>query len=123
MNKSKPAHLIKGKWAEDQAHKFLIEQGLKLLCRNYNCQFGELDIIMKDQAILVIVEVRFRKSSRYGTAAESITVAKQTKIMNTANHYLAAHPHQGPIRFDAIAIAPDATGENHVNWIKNAFQA
>ena len=123
MIKPKPAHLIRGQWAEEEARRFLIQQGLKLKYCNYHSPFGELDIIMKDQDILVFIEVRFRKSDRYGTAAESITVSKQTKIMNTANYYLASNPYQGPIRFDAITISPDNTGKNHLSWIKNAFQA
>lgn len=123
LNKPKPAHLIRGQWAEDQALRFLTQQGLKLVGRNYHSQYGEIDLIMKDQDKLVFIEVRFRKSNRYGNPAESITPAKQTKIVNTANHYLASNHYQGPIRFDAVAISPDNTGENQINWIKDAFQA
>jgi putative endonuclease len=123
LNKSEPAHLKRGKWAENEARHFLIQQGLKLICRNYSCQFGEIDIIMKHQDILVFIEVRFRKSNRYGSAAESITAAKQTKILNTANHYLVSNHHKGPIRFDAVTISPDKTGQNCINWINNAFHA
>lgn len=128
MNKPVAAHLKRGQWAEDKAQQFLIKQGLKLVCCNYYCQFGEIDLIMKHQETLVFVEVRFRKSSRYGSPAESITVSKQTKIINSANHYLASKPHKGPIRFDAVTLSLsnpglDDANNYQLNWINNAFQA
>lgn len=127
MTKPEAAHLKRGQWAEDKAHQYLIKQGLKQVFRNYRCSFGEIDLIMKHQDTLVFIEVRYRKSSRYGSAAESITTAKQTKIINSANHYLIAKPHQGPIRFDAVTLSPKHTNSDYaenyqLNWVNNAFQ-
>jgi putative endonuclease len=70
--KSKAAHLIRGENAEEQAHQFLIEKGLKPICRNYRCKLGELDIIMSDQQSLVIIEVKYRKTDQFGSALENI---------------------------------------------------
>lgn len=121
-SKAKPHHLLRGQWAEDEALKYLIRQDLKLICRNYHSKYGEIDLIMQEKNILVFVEVRFRKSNRYGSAMESITHSKQTKIINTTNYYLATHPNKCPIRFDTIAISLDQKKEI-INWIKNAFGA
>jgi putative endonuclease len=115
--KTKAAHLLRGKSAEDQAHDYLIKQGLKPVCRNYRCKQGELDLVMRDQQALVIVEVRYRKSAIYGSALESVTTSKQTRIIAATHHYLANQALDCPLRFDVIAI----TGIGEINWVKNAF--
>ncbi len=115
--KTKAPHLAQGETAEDTAHHYLIRQGLKPLQRNFRCQQGELDLIMRDQNILVIVEVRFRKSDRYGSAAESVTPAKQSRIIAATQVYLTQQPQDRPIRFDVVALS----GDGRIAWIKNAF--
>ena len=47
-----------GLLAENLAASYLIEQGLKLLVKNYHCRFGEIDLIMQDKNTLVFIEVR-----------------------------------------------------------------
>lgn len=115
--KAKAAHLIRGESAEEQAHKFLINKGLTPVCRNYRCKQGELDLIMTDHQTLVIIEVRFRKTDQYGSAAESVTRAKQSRIIAATHIYLSSHKVDRPIRFDVIAIS----GNGNVEWIQNAF--
>lgn len=115
--KAKAAHLIRGESAEEQAHKFLINKGLTPVCRNYRCKQGELDLIMTDHQTLVIIEVRFRKTSQYGSAAETVTRAKQSRIIAATHIYLSSHKADRPVRFDVIAIS----GNGNVEWIQNAF--
>lgn len=115
---NKAAHLITGKRAEQRAVRFLTAQGLKTIGRNYRCRAGEIDLIMQHGNILVFVEVRYRKSNKYGSALESVTAAKQSRIITTASHYLTANKINQPVRFDVIAI----TGNDTLDWIQNAFQ-
>jgi len=115
--KTKATHLIRGESAEEQAHKFLIAKGLKPVCRNYRCKQGELDLIMTDQQTLVIVEVRFRKTDQYGSAVESVTRAKQSRIIAATHIYLSSQKTDRPVRFDVVAIS----GNGNVEWIQNAF--
>jgi putative endonuclease len=115
--KTKAKHLIRGESAEDQAHKFLINKGLKPVCRNYRCKLGELDLIMTDNQTLVIIEVRFRKTDQYGSALESVTRAKQSRIIAATHIYLSSQKTDRPVRFDVIAIS----GNGNVDWIQNAF--
>lgn len=115
--KEKAAHLLRGESAEEQAHKFLIEKGLKPVCRNFHCKQGELDLIMTDQNTLVIIEVRFRKTDKYGSAAESITRAKQRRIIAATQIYLSTQKTDRPIRFDVVAMS----GNGDLDWIQNAF--
>ncbi len=115
--KEKAVHLIRGESAEEQAHTFLIDKGLKPVSRNFRCKQGELDLIMTDRQTLVIVEVRFRKTDKYGSAVESITRAKQSRIIAATHIYLSSQKTDRPIRFDVVAIS----GNGNIDWIQNAF--
>lgn len=111
-----------GQQAEDQALEQLESSGLKLITRNYHCRHGEIDLIMDDANTLVFVEVRYRKNNHFGSALESISPSKQRKIILTAKHYLAHHPKERAIRFDAIALSPTAS-KLEIQWVKSAFEA
>lgn len=117
--KTKAPHLVRGEQAEQLAQAYLISQGLQMIMRNFRCRQGELDLIMREQHTLVIIEVRYRKNNTYGSAVESITQAKQQRIISATLMYLAHHPIDCPIRFDVLAI----TGTNQIEWIKNAFSS
>jgi putative endonuclease len=109
----------KGARAEQQALAYLQEQGLILICQNYYCRFGEIDLIMLDQDTVVFIEVRYRKNSHFGGAFASINHSKQRKIITTAKHYLTTLEEQPFCRFDAIAIDSKSTTPA---WIQDAFQ-
>jgi putative endonuclease len=116
------AHLSQGDKSERQACKYLRRQGLKLLLRNYRTSFGEIDLIMQQKDTLVFVEVRFRRSSDFGTPAETVDLRKQAKLRAVAEHYLQRNKdkaHQA-CRFDVVAITADQTGETF-QWLQNAF--
>ena len=118
INSKRASHLIRGEQSEQKACDYLIQQGLCLVEKNFSCQYGEIDLIMKDSDILVIVEVRFRKSTHYGSALESITPKKQSRLIATAQLYLVTHKITSAVRFDVVTLshAPE------IHWIKNAFQ-
>lgn len=113
----------KGDQYETLAQKYLEKEGLKLIDSNYFCRFGEIDLIMLDDNTLVFIEVRFRKQSTFGTAIASITATKRKKIIRTAEFFLAENKkyQQGNCRFDVIGIDENQAGEQHIDWIKNAF--
>lgn len=107
----------KGAHYEDIALRFLLKQGLVLVARNYRCKGGELDLLMQKSGALIIVEVRYRKNNRYGSALESITKTKQARIIAATKSYIVTHKIDQPIRFDVVAI----TGDAQPDWVKNAF--
>lgn len=113
-----------GRRAEDLACRHLGEQGLELLQRNYRCNSGEIDLIMRDGACIVFIEVRFRRNTRFGGALESIDRRKQGKLIRTAQHYLQTQDgaHWDASRFDVVCVSPG--GETPaLEWIRDAFQA
>jgi len=108
----------RGADAENLAAAFLQQQGLRLVARNYRCRFGEIDLIAREGATLVFVEVRMRASARFGGAAASITAAKRRKLLRTARHYLSGASRMPACRFDALLL----NGRNgSFEWLKNAF--
>ncbi len=115
-------NLARGRSAEDAALRFLQSRGLSLLARNYRCRLGELDLVMRDGASLVFIEVRARGNSAFGGAAASIGPAKQRRLVAAARHFLMTHPREAhrPARFDAVLIS-GADGEDHPHWIRAAF--
>ncbi|CAI8868429.1 YraN family protein [Methylocaldum szegediense] len=112
----------KGRIAEDEALNFLQMQGLRLIERNYRCRYGEIDLIMEDGRAIVFVEVRYRRSSQFGGALESVDRRKQAKLLASAVHFLREKRMDRPARFDVAALAP-ANGGLTVKWVKDAFQA
>ena len=116
---SKPVN--DGAQAEQWAAQYLQQQGMKPVARNYRSRFGEIDLIMRDGATLVFIEVRLRRNAGFGGAAASIDARKQQRIIRTAQQYLADLTHLPPCRFDAM-LMDDAQGCN-AQWLKNAFEA
>ena len=110
-----------GQQAEQLAHDYLIAQGLTPIARNYRSRFGEIDLILRDRDTLVFVEVRLRSRSDFGGAAASITAAKRTKLVATANQYLAQFPRPPACRFDVVLLG--ALEPAQLEWIKHAFDA
>lgn len=108
----------KGTIAEDAAAEFLVGRGLELLQRNYRCRFGEIDLVLREGRTLVFVEVRYRGSRSFGSAAESITAAKREKLLRAARHYMAAHRQFPSCRFDAVLLNGDIPD---IEWVMNAF--
>lgn len=111
-----------GKFFEEQARTFLETKGLIFLESNYNCYFGEIDLIMQDKEHIVFVEVRQRSYSDYGSALESINQPKMRRLIKTGSHYLQMKKwlYKVNSRFDVIAIGR-LSGTFDIDWIKNAF--
>ena len=102
---------------ERLAERFLVEQGLRLVARNHRCRYGEIDLVMRDAETLVFVEVRYRRSSRFGTPAETVDRRKQRRLITAARHYLYLHPCPLPCRFDVLGIG----GRDEIQWVRHAF--
>ena len=114
--------LTTGQQAELWASEYLQQHGLVLITKNYHCRRGEIDLVMQDGQSLVFVEVRYRKSARFGSALESVDRKKQAKLIFTAEHYLVQNTQPfSAYRFDVIAITPEQN-KPVITWVKDAFQ-
>lgn len=112
-----------GAEAERLAQQFLEQHGLHYLAANFRTRRGEIDLIMRDRDVLVFVEVRARRPSRFGSAAESITYQKIRRLQAAASAYLQARRLYNKVtcRFDVIAVEAAVGQPPRIDWIKNAF--
>ena len=113
-----------GAQIERSAEQYLKKHGLRTICRNYRCRRGEIDLIMEDGTYLVFVEVRYRRNHDYGTPLETITAAKQRRIVHAATFFLNERNafHNRYSRFDAVGVSK-RNGAITFDWIKDAFSA
>lgn len=103
---------------EDMAAKYLKKQGYKIVERNFSSQLGEIDIVAKDGRYVVFVEVKRRKSDKFGLPREAVTEHKQQTIVRCASLWLAKHKLSGAlVRFDVVEIFQD-----RVTLLKDAFR-
>lgn len=112
-----------GALQESLAETYLRGHGLRPVARNYHCRQGEIDLVMTHGNQLVFVEVRFRRNTRHGDAVESVTPAKQRRVVQCARHYLRRHglTEQISCRFDVLGISLNSAGETCYRWIPDAF--
>lgn len=108
---------------ERRVERYLRACGLRLVARNFDCRFGEIDLVMEDRGTLVFVEVRSRSSRSPCSAVESVGRIKQARIILAARHLIATRPHlaERAMRFDVVAISR-GQGDNALEWIKDAFR-
>ena len=94
-----------GQWGEDTAVAYLEKNGYTILERNFHTAHGEIDIVASQQALLVFVEVKTRRSHAFAYPEDSVTKTKQAHMLSAAEEYLQAHPDSGESwQFDVIAI-------------------
>ncbi len=107
---------------EDLALAHALSNGLRLVTRNFNCRFGEIDLVLRDRDVVVFLEVRYRKSGHFGGALESVGNAKRERLSKTASFFLQANPAlaREPCRFDVMAISGSAENPT-IDWQRNAF--
>lgn len=111
---------LRGEAAEELAARFLAAQGLAILARNYRTRLGEVDIVAREGAVLVFLEVRLRSWAAWGGAAASVDARKQRRIVAAARHFLSRLRAEPPCRFDVLTLDGPAGSPA---WIRGAFEA
>ena len=113
-----------GDKGEALALRYLLKHGLSLVRQNFSCRLGELDLVMRDEQCLVVVEVRYRTDRAIVSASQTIDYRKQQKLIRTAAMFLAWNEEFAamPLRFDVVGIDTGASGRSSVNWIRDAFR-
>ena len=104
---------------ERKAAEYLISCGCKIIKKNYRCRAGEIDLIVRDGAYLVFVEVKYRSTAFSGYGSEAVDVRKQNRIRKAAVWYMKEYhvPMDQPCRFDVISFLGD-----EISIMKDAFQ-
>ena len=110
-----------GKWGEDVALAYLLDQGYRLLDRNWHQGHRDLDLIMQQADTLVIVEVRTRRNNLFMDPEQTVDALKMLSLSKAANAYIRLHRISLNIRFDIVAITGTPSSDFTINHIEDAF--
>ena len=109
--------------AESDAASFLTRRGFVVLERNWRRREGEVDIIAQDGDTVCFVEVKARRTRRFGHPAEAVDARKRARLAALAGLYLQDREQRGApataVRFDVLCV-DDAGG----GWtlLRDAFR-
>ena len=115
-------NLSLGRFAEDCAVDLLKKSNYKILARNYRTKLGEIDIVATDKDTICFVEVKMRRTERFGSPLDSISRFKQRQISKAALIYLKKNKLlDKKARFDVVSMIY-LNNSPQINLIKNAFE-
>jgi putative endonuclease len=110
---------VLGRRGEQVAAGYLEAQGMRIVDRNWRCAEGEIDIVALDGDVLVIAEVKTRKSLAFGHPFEAVGVDKLARLRRLASAWCRDHELRTPLRrVDVIAVLDDGTGCPAVEHLK-----
>lgn len=115
----------RGRFGEELAASHLRSAGFRVLARNFRSRFGEIDIVAGRRDLLLFIEVKARRSTRFGHGLDSVDERKQRRLVQAARWYLARYgTGQERVRFDVIEVHGNDAGDAAVtSWIEGAFRA
>jgi len=94
-----------GAHGEAIAARHLVGRGMVVLDRNWRCPGGEIDLVLRDGPVLVICEVKTRRSTAYGAPLEAVTPVKAARLRRLGAAWLTAHDVRAPdVRIDLVGI-------------------
>jgi putative endonuclease len=99
-----------GQRGEELAAQHLAAKGYQIVAHNWRCETGELDLVAREGDCLVLVEVRTRRGRSMGSPEESITAAKQARLIALSEAYVQENNWAGDWRIDVVAIEMDRRG-------------
>lgn len=108
---------LRGAAAEQRAADFLCTKGYKILARNFSCRYGEIDLVTQHRGWLVFIEVKYRRSTRFGTAVDAITYSKLRRLQAAAATYQQLQHSRRPFRFEFVAIDDDEHGQPQIQHL------
>ena len=98
-------HIERGRWGEELAARWYQRNGYRVVARNWRCALGEIDLILRDRRLVVVCEVKARRTDAFGPAASAVGRVKQQRLRRLAAEWLATSGTHGvEVRFDVVAI-------------------
>jgi putative endonuclease len=108
-----------GRDGEDAVAGYLTQRGMTVVTRNWRCRYGEIDIIAREGAVLVFVEVKTRRGTGFGAPLEAITAAKLARMRRLAALWLEeTGGHRGPVRIDAVGVLSHRDGRLDIEHLR-----
>lgn len=108
-----------GQYGEATAARFLVERGMVVLDRNWRCELGEIDLVLRDGAVLVVCEVKARSSLAFGSPIEAVTRRKADRLRRLAARWLAEHPlRPDDVRIDVVGVLLQPGAEACIDHVR-----
>jgi putative endonuclease len=108
-----------GRYGEAYAARHLVEQGMVLLDRNWRCDAGEIDLVLRDGRVLVVCEVKTRSSTDYGSPLEGVDGRKAARLRRLAARWLADHQlRPDDVRIDLVGVLAPRGGTPSVEHVR-----
>jgi putative endonuclease len=108
-----------GAYGETVAARHLVEAGLTVLDRNWRCDEGEIDLVLRDGPVLVVCEVKTRSGTGSGTPHEAVDEVKLARLQRLARRWMQAHGvHRDDVRVDLVAVVASQRGAAHVDHVR-----
>ena len=108
-----------GGYGEATAARHLVEQGMVVLDRNWRCEQGEFDLVLRDGAVLVFCEVKTRASAAFGGPLESVTPTKVARLRRLGARWMQERGDRIPdVRLDLVGVLLDRGGEARVEHVR-----
>ena len=121
------AHSL-GAYGERMAERYLTDRGLAVLDRNWRCDLGEIDIVARDGACLVVCEVKARRSTTFGQPIEAVNYRKLARLRRLAAVWLAQRREAGTpvsgiasVRVDVVGVLRPRRGPCRIEHVRGAF--
>jgi putative endonuclease len=108
-----------GAYGERVAARHLTEEGLVVLDRNWRCEAGEIDLVLRDGEVLVFCEVKTRSGTAYGHPLEAVDRVKADRMVRLADRWIEAHAVVAPdVRYDVVAVLRPLRGAARVEHVR-----
>jgi len=108
-----------GAYGEAFAARYLIDQGMVLLDRNWRCELGEIDLVLRDGRVLVVCEVKTRSSLAFGSPLEGVTEQKAARLRRLAARWLADHTiRPEEVRIDLVGLLVPRGGATELDHVR-----
>jgi putative endonuclease len=113
------ARIALGQYGESVAERHLTDQGMSVLDRNWRCDEGELDLVLRDGDVLVVCEVKTRRGRIGGSPHEAINPAKLDRLRRLAARWSAERGLRPPgTRIDLVAVFRPGRGPARIDHVK-----
>lgn len=114
--------VVMGKWGERFVERNLQRRGMEVVERNWRCEHGELDLVVRDGDTLVVIEVKTRRTQSFGWPEEAVSDEKAEHLRAAGEAYLYHSGWAGPWRIDVASVERNAAGDWTVRWFNDAIQ-
>jgi putative endonuclease len=112
---------VLGRYGEDVAVEHLVDVGYEIVARNWRCREGEIDILARDGATLVVCEVKTRAGVGFGSPLEAVTPVKLRRLRGLALRWLDEHklPWVRGVRVDVLGVLYPPGGAPTIDHVRN----